>query len=108
MEKCSIVVARNLGLGKKDRVQIRPSIEKFLKQIIDFYGLDLSNTINVAVENYLREKQYLTPETMQTLESCSSIEKQIFEYGVDSTAVQLYKKNTYLLVSKLEESVSQS
>jgi hypothetical protein len=91
MVKCSIVVARNLGLGKKDRVQIRPSIEKFLKQIIDLNGLDLSNTINVAVENYLREKQYLTSETMETLESCSVIEKQIFECGIDSTAVQLHE-----------------
>ncbi|WP_048102810.1 hypothetical protein [Methanosarcina barkeri] len=101
MERCSIVVARNLGLGKKDRVQIRPSLENFLKQTIDMYGLDLSNTINVAVEKYLREKNYLTPETLETLDSCSSIEKHIFENGINSTALELNEKTMYELVSKL-------
>jgi hypothetical protein len=108
MERCSIVVARNLGIGKKDREQIHPSLEKFLKQIIDMYGLDLSNTINVAVENYLREKQYLTAETLETLECFSSIEKQIFETGINTTAAQLNERSMHMLVSRIKESVPQS
>jgi len=108
MELCSIVVARNLGLGKKDREQIRPSIEKFLKQIIDLNGLDLSNTINIAVENYLREKQYLTTDTLETLESCSTIEKHIFDSGLNTTATQLQDKHIHTLISNIKESVPQS
>lgn len=105
MVLCSIVVARNLGLGKKDRVQIHPSLENFLKQTIDMYGLDLSNTINVAVENYLREKQYLTPETLEILNSCSIIEKQIFENGIDTTAENLHEQSVNIIFSRIKEKI---
>lgn len=108
MELYSIVVARNLGIGKKDREQIHPSIEKFLKKIIDMNGLDLSNTLNVALENHLREKQYLTPEVLEILGCISDLEKNIFESGIVSTASDLHEKNMQILVSKLKGSVPQS
>jgi hypothetical protein len=108
MEPYSIVVARNLGLGKKDREQIHPSIEKFLKKIIDMNGLDLSNTINVALENHLREKRYLTAEALEVLESISDLEKNIFEFGIESTATELNEKHVQMLFSKLKESIPQS
>jgi len=108
MELYSIVVARNLGIGKKDREQIHPSIEKFLKKIIDMNGLDLSNTINVALENHLREKQYLTPEVLEVLGCISDLEKNIFENGVVSTASDINEKHMQIIISKLKESVPQS
>ncbi|AKB41352.1 hypothetical protein [Methanosarcina mazei] len=108
MELYSIVVARNLGIGKKDREQIHPSVEKFLKKIIDMNGLDLSNTINVALENHLREKQYLTPEALEILGCISDLEKNIFENGIESTASDYNEKSMQILVSRLKESVPQS
>lgn len=108
MELYSIVVARNLGIGKKDREQIHPSIEKFLKKIIDMNGLDLSNTINVALESHLREKRYLTPEALEVLENISDLEKNIFELGIESTVTELNEKHIQMLVSRIKSSVPQS
>lgn len=108
MELYSIVVARNLGLGKKDREQIHPSLERFLKKVIELNGLDLSNTINVAVENHLREKQYLTPETLEILENISDLEKAIFQDGIEATATELKEKQLKEIISKLKNSVEES
>lgn len=108
MTLSSIVMARNLGLEKKDRKQVWPSIEKFLLQTIEMHGLDLSNTINIAVEKYLQEKNYLTPETLETLGSCTIIEKQIFENGINATAEQLHNTQINTLLCRIKESVPQS
>ena len=94
----SIVVARNLGLGKKDREQVHPSVEKFLKSIIDANGLDLSNTINMALEKLLREKGYLTPETLDLLGCCSELELSIFENGIEATAQARRRDNLSILL----------
>lgn len=94
----SIVVARNLGLGKKDREQVHPSVEKFLKSIIDANGLDLSNTINLALEKLLREKGYLSPDVLDMLGCCSDIELSIFENGIEATAQAHRQNNIQLLL----------
>lgn len=108
MELYSIVVARNLGLGKKDREQIHPSLERFLKKVIELNGLDLSNIINVAVEKYLREKQYITPETLEVLENISDLEKAIFQNGVEAAATELKEKQLKEIISKLKDNVEES
>ncbi|AKB79089.1 hypothetical protein MSHOH_2606 [Methanosarcina horonobensis HB-1 = JCM 15518] len=83
-------------------------MEKFLIQTIDMHGLDLSNTINTAVEKYLQEKQYLMPETLETLGSCSVLEKQILENGINAIAEHITTQNMHMLVSRIKESVPQS
>jgi hypothetical protein len=105
MELSSIVVARNLGLGKKDREQIHPSIERFLKKIIDLNGLDLSNTINVALESYLKEKGYLSSDVLDFLENISDLEKAIFLQGIETTAIKIKEQQLKDILSKLEKNI---
>lgn len=74
----SIVVARNLGLEKKDRKACNAGIEQFLLKTLDLYGLNLSDIINISLEKYLREQGYLTDETLTLLNNVSLLEKEIF------------------------------
>ena len=63
-------------------------------------GLDLSNTINVALENHLRQHHYLTVEALERLGCVSSLEKNIFEIGIDSTAAKVEQKGIHLLIQQ--------
>ena len=70
----SIVVARNLGIEKKDRKQCNISIEKFLIQVMDIHGISGSDIINVALEKYLVEKGFLTEEILKDLDRINEFE----------------------------------
>ncbi|WP_440944960.1 hypothetical protein ACSAZL_12430 [Methanosarcina sp. T3] len=74
-----ITVARNLGLENKDRKAKTFQIEKFILQIMDMHSLSYSDIVNVALEKYLREKGFLTEESIKTLSSISILEKTISE-----------------------------
>lgn len=75
----SIVVARNLGLEKKDRKATNIGVEKFLLQTLSLHGLNPSDLINIALEKYLRDTKYLTEETLQLLDNITLLEEQIFK-----------------------------
>jgi len=55
----SFVMKRILGVEKKKRIQRSVQIEIELYQIIKENNLSFSNTINIALEKYLKEKGYL-------------------------------------------------
>jgi hypothetical protein len=56
---CSLTMPRILGVEKKNRVRVNTSIEKELITAIFEHGLDIANTINLALEKHLREKHYI-------------------------------------------------
>ena len=55
----SIVMRRVLGIEKKNRVKTTIKLEKELLEAIKTNCLDLSNVVNIAVEEWLRKKGYL-------------------------------------------------
>lgn len=74
----SIVVARNLGIEKKDRKQCNVSIEKFLLQVMDLQGITGSDVINIAIEKYLVEKGFLTEDILKDLDRINEFEISFF------------------------------
>ena len=54
----SIVMKRILGIEKKRRVKISAMLEQELLEKIKQNCLDLSDVINLAVEEFLRRKGY--------------------------------------------------
>ena len=71
----SIVAARNLGISPKNRISKTTRIENHLSQIIDMYGLDIANTINIALEKYLIDKKFLTAESLEQLRNITEFER---------------------------------
>ena len=59
MEMESFVMRRILGIEKKNRVKVSTMIEKELIETIRKNGLDLANSINLALEEFLRKKNLL-------------------------------------------------
>lgn len=57
-EKLNIATRRILKQEPRNRTQIYPSIEKEYLDLIRANGLDLSNTINMALESYLNKNGY--------------------------------------------------
>ena len=58
-ENMSFVMKRILGLEKKRRIGVYVYLEKELIDLLRENGYSISNTINVALEKYLREKGLL-------------------------------------------------
>lgn len=59
METESLVLRRIAGKEEKRRVKITTMVEIELIEVIKYNGLDLANTINLALEMYLSSKGYL-------------------------------------------------
>lgn len=78
----SIVTARNLGIQKKNRVVANVGIENFLLAIINLHGLSRSDIVNIALEKYLRDENYLNPETLDFTNAVTELEKKIFKKGL--------------------------
>jgi len=57
----SLVLRRITGKEEKRRVKITTMIEKELVDAIRQNCLDLANTINIALELYLRNRGYIKP-----------------------------------------------
>ena len=55
----SLAMRRILGVKKRERVTTTVRIEKQLLEILKREGFNISNIINVALENHLREKGLL-------------------------------------------------
>jgi len=55
----SLAMKRILGVEKKERVTTTVRIEKQLLEILKREGFNISNIINAALENHLREKGLL-------------------------------------------------
>lgn len=52
----SIAMSRILGIEKTKRVNLRVRIESDFMQLIHENTLDVSDTLNIALEKHLREK----------------------------------------------------
>lgn len=54
----SLVLKRIIGIEKKNRVRITTMIESELVEVIKTNGLDIANTINIALEKYLKDRGF--------------------------------------------------
>jgi hypothetical protein len=82
LDNFSIVTARNLGIQKRDRQAANFGIEAFLLKCMDLHGLNKSDIANIALEKYLKEKGYLTPEILAFMNTVTDPEKTIFTKGI--------------------------
>lgn len=55
----SISMTRILGIESKDRLKLTTKIERELLHAIKTNTLDIADTLNVALEKYLRERDLL-------------------------------------------------
>lgn len=78
----SIVVARNLGIEKKDRKACNIGLEQFIIKTLALHGLNPSDICNIALEKYLRENNYLTEEILSVLDNVSILESEIFKGNI--------------------------
>ena len=55
----SLVMKRILGIEKKNRITRTVRIEKELYEIVKANALNLSNTINIALEEHFRKRNLI-------------------------------------------------
>jgi hypothetical protein len=57
-------------------------LEDFLIDLLNLYGLNTSDVLNLALESYLISEGYLTPDTLEFIKNISKLDKMIKEVGL--------------------------
>jgi len=68
----SFVMRRILGMEPKNRVQTRVSIEDEILVAIKVAGLDLNDTVNIALADRLAHRKYVVQASSETSSSILS------------------------------------